>query len=169
MSDAATQDPVPAPASQQRDDGGRLVAVTWHGAGWVAGTAPGRWLVAVDGSACSLRAVAMAARLAGPARAIDLLYVHPWVAQEAAETGMASRGWAMAAAARRALDQASLHWRLHVVMGQPAPEIVRMAQALGSPGVAIGSHGLTAAESLMLGSVTYQVVHLSKAAVLIVR
>lgn len=132
-----------------------------HGAGTLVG--------AVDGSACSLRAVAMAARLAGPARAIDLLYVHPWVAQEAAETGLAYRGWALAAPARRALDQASLHWRLHVVMGEAAPEIVRMALALGSLGVAIGSQGLTAAESLVLGSVASQVVHLSKAPVLIVR
>lgn len=54
-------------------------------------------------------------------------------------------------------------------MGPSAPEVVRWAEALASRGIAIGSHGLTAAESLFLGSVAYKVVHLAKVPVLIVR
>lgn len=44
-----------------------------------------------------------------------------------------------------------------------------LADALGSRGIAIGSHGLTAAESLLPGSVTCKVVHLARLPVLIVR
>jgi nucleotide-binding universal stress UspA family protein len=58
---------------------------------------------------------------------------------------------------------------LIVFMGEAAEEIVALAQEFGSRGVAIGSHGLTAKQSIFLGSVAYKVVHLSKVPVLIVR
>lgn len=171
MTDAATQNAVPAPALVRRDDIGRLVAVTWHGAGAGADAAGGRWLVAVDGSECSLRTLAMVAHLVAPGRdsEVDLVHVQPWLVKEAAETELPRRGWAATAQARELLDAASVRWRLHVVMGEAAPEIAGMADALGSRAIAIGSHGLTAAESLLLGSVAYKVVHLSKLPVLIVR
>ena len=55
MTDAAIHDAVPAPALERRDDMDRLVATTWHGAGATGDNGSARWLVAVDGSACSLR------------------------------------------------------------------------------------------------------------------
>jgi hypothetical protein len=108
------QDTIPTFDLAQRDDMGRLVGVVWHGSG-AGGAQAGRtrWLVAVDGSACSLRAVAMVANMV-------------------------------------------------------ALEIVAKADALGSRGIAIGSRGLTVTESLLLGSVAYKVVHLTKLPVLIV-
>ncbi|MDO8440775.1 MAG: universal stress protein [Polaromonas sp.] len=171
MTDAAMQDAMPAPALERRDDMGRLVAVTWHGADPSDDTGSARWLVAVDGSACSLRAVAMAAGLAALERGaeVDLVHVQPWLNKEAAESELARRGWAATSQARQLLDAASVRWRLHVLMGEGAPEIADLADALGSRGIAIGSRGLTATESLLLGSVAYKVVHLARLPVLIVR
>ncbi|MHB1201216.1 MAG: universal stress protein [Polaromonas sp.] len=150
---------------------GRIVVVTWHGAGAGDDTGSARWLVAVDGSACSLRAVAMVARLAALEQGaeVDLVHVQPWLNKEAAETELPRRGWAATAQARHLLDAAAVRWCLHATMGEEEPEIAGLADALGSRGIAIGSRGLTATESLLLGSVAYKVVHLVKLPVLIVR
>ena len=171
MTDAAIQDAMPAPALERRDDLGRLVAVTWHGAGASDDAGSARWLVAVDGSECSLRAVAMTARLAGLEQVaeVDLVHVQSWLNKEAAETELPRRGWAATAQARHLLNAAPICWRLHVFMGEESPEIAGLADALGSRGIAIGSRGLSAAESVLLGSVAYKVVHLAKLPVLIVR
>ena len=175
MTDAAIQNAVPAPALERRDDIGRLVSVTWHGAGAMDRTGDNagcaRWLVAVDGSECSLRAVAMAAQLVAlePHAELALVHVQPWLNKEAAETELPRRGWVATAQARELLDAAPVRWRLYVVMGEAAPEIAGLADALGSRGIVIGSRGLTAAESLLLGSVAYKVVYSAKPPVLIVR
>jgi nucleotide-binding universal stress UspA family protein len=100
---------------------------------------------------------------------IDLVHVQPWLNMEAAETELPRCGWAATAQARQLLDAASVCWHLHVVMGEGAPEIVAKADALGSRGIAIGSRGLTVTESLLLGSVAYDVAHMAKLPVLIVR
>ena len=78
MTDVSTVDAMPVPAVERRDDIGRLVAVTWHASG-VRVNGNNRWLVAVDGSECSLRAVAMAARLAalGHEGEVDIVHVQP--------------------------------------------------------------------------------------------
>lgn len=167
----AIPDAAPTPDSERRDSMGRLVSVTWLGAevGLIDNSA--RWLVAVDGSACSLRAVAMVARLVAqaPRAEVDLVHVHSWLSKEAAETELARCGWAATAQARHLLDAAALRWHLYAVMGEAAAEIVGLAEALGSSSVAIGSRGLTAAESVLLGSVAYTVVHRTRIPVLVVR
>ena len=172
MSEAVLPDVMLAPVHEQRDDMGRLVAVTWHGAGTDAGGAGrDRWLVAVDGSRGSLRAVEMVARLSvvEQGAGVDLVHVESWLNKEAAETELARRGWAATTNARQLLDASRIHWRLHALMGEGAPEIASLADQLGSRGIAIGSRGLTAAESVLLGSVASKVVHLARTAVLIVR
>lgn len=165
---------IPAPDRSARDELGRLIAVDWGApaAAAAAGTHDrARWLVAVDGSEGSLRAAQMVARLiADESRAgVDLVHVHPWLVKEAAELELPRRGWHAAAAARGLMEEAGIAWRLHVRMGEAAEQIVALAEELGSRGIAIGSHGLTATESLFLGSVAYKVVHLGKVPVLIVR
>lgn len=162
---------MPAPDRTDRDDIGRLVAASWGARSEDRAADRRRWLVAVDGSEGSSRAASMTARLiASEVRAeVDLVYVHPWLVKEAAEAELPRRGWHAAAAARSLMDEAGIAWRLHVRMGEAAEEIVTLAQELGSQGIAIGSHGLTATESLFLGSVAYKVVHLGKVPVLIVR
>ncbi|MCY7371498.1 MAG: universal stress protein [Polaromonas sp.] len=173
MTDSVMQEALPVPAIERRDDIGRLVAVTWHGAGARAGENAGsaRWLVAVDGSDCSLRAVAMVAGLAALERTeVDLVHVRPWLNKEAAETELPQRGWAATATARQLVESASVRWRLHVVMGEAAPEIEAMADALGSRGIATGSHGVSAVDSMLLGSVAYKIVHIvKKTSILLVR
>lgn len=162
---------IPAPDRLARDELGRLVAASWGTALDDHGGRSGRWLVAVDGSEGSLRGAAMVAQLIAPeGRAgVDLVHVHPWLVKEAAEAELARRGWHAAAAARSLMEEGGFAWRLHVRMGDAAEQIVALAQELGSQGIAIGSHGLTATESLFLGSVAYKVVHLGKVPVLIVR
>jgi nucleotide-binding universal stress UspA family protein len=54
-------------------------------------------------------------------------------------------------------------------MGDAATEITGLADALDSRGIAIGSHGRTAAESVLLGSVAQQVIHRARRPVLVVR
>jgi nucleotide-binding universal stress UspA family protein len=164
-------DDAPTPDSERRDSMGRLVSVTWHGAEIDLIDKSARWLVAVDGSACSLRAVAMVARLLAlaPRGEVDLVHVHAWLSKEAAETELARSGWATTAPARQLLDAAALRWHLHAVMGEAAAEIVGLAETLGNSSVAIGSRGLTAAESVLLGSVAYTVVHRARIPVLVVR
>lgn len=170
MTDAGMQDTMPAPALQRRDDMGRIVAVTWHGAGVGATPERERWLVAVDGSECSVRAASMVARLVARVQGaeVDLVHVQPWLNKEAAESELPRRGWAATAEARQLLGAAAVRWRVHALMGEEAPEIAGLADALGSCGIAIGSQGWTATESLLLGSVAYQVVHLTMRPVLIV-
>ena len=171
MTDSAIQGAMPFPNLELRDDMGRLVGVTWHGAGASDGAGRAGWLAAVDGSPCSLRALAMVANRVTPepGAEVDVVHVQSWLNKESAETELAPRGWTATAGARQLLDAASVRWRLHVVMGDAAEQIVNMADALGSRGITIGSQGLTAAQSLLLGSVTLQVVHQAKAPVLIVR
>ena len=172
MSDIALQNDMPVPVAEQRDDVGRLVALTWQSTNANQATPADRWLVAVDGSVGSLRAVQKAERMAATGQqgaGVDLVHVQSWLNKEAAETELARRGWAATAQARQVLDAAGLSWRLMSLMGEEAPEIVRAAEVLGSCGIAIGSRGLTATESLLLGSVANKVVHLAKTSVLLVR
>lgn len=171
MTSLSLSTPIPAPERSQRDEVDRLIAIDWQGATEARSSERGRWLVAVDGSEGSLRAVVMAARLieADPQAGIDLVHVQPWLVKEAAEVELPRRGRHATAAARAFLDEAGVPWQAHVRMGEAAEEIVALAEALGSRGIAIGSRGLTATESLFLGSVAYKVVHLGKVPVLIVR
>ena len=171
MTDAASQDAMLASVLKRRDDIGRLVSVTWHSAGVSEGPGSDRWLVAVDGSACSLRAVAMTARLASLEQGaeVDVVHAQLWLNKEAAETELPRRAWAATAQARHLLDAVPIRWRLYAVLGEEAPEIVGLANALGSRGIVIGSRGLSAAESVLLGSVANEVVHMAKLPVLIVR
>lgn len=171
MNDAVLQGSMPSPNREERDDIGRIVALTWHGSGSAPSPLGARWLVAVDGSACSLRAVAMVARLAASTSApdLDVVHVQPWLNKEAAEHELARRGWAATAEARKLLEAQGVGWHLHTLMGEEAPSMTSLAAKLGSLGIALGSRGLTAAESVLLGSVAQKVSHLAKTAVLIVR
>jgi nucleotide-binding universal stress UspA family protein len=162
---------MPEPTLTERDSDGRLIGVAIDCAQPLPAAAESAWLVAVDGSAHSLRATAEAARLAGLMKggAIHLLNVQPWLGKEAAESELPRRGWAATTAAREHLDASGIPWRLHVLMGDAAECIVALADHLGCGVIVIGSNGLGATEALLLGSVAYQVIHLSKASVLVVR
>ena len=164
---------MPTPVSEERDEIGRVIAATFDtGHAHQNARSDNGWLVAVDGSDHSLRAVEQAARLACELReraGMDLVNVQPWLGKEAAETQLPQRGWAATARACALLDAAGVPWRVHVVMGEAAPQIVRVAKAQGSRGIIIGAHGHTVAQSLLLGSVAYKVVHTATVSVLVAR
>ena len=162
----------PAPAFEHFDEHGRRVCTMFESATDLPREpASGCWLVAVDGSANSMHALAAAFRLAtqGNVHTIDLVNVQPWMSKEAAQVELVQRGWTSTAAARAWLDAHRFGWRLHVWMGEPAARIVEQAESLSSVGVAIGARGLSATEGLLLGSIVQQVLHRTRGAVLVVR
>jgi nucleotide-binding universal stress UspA family protein len=161
---------VPSPTSVERDDDGRVIAVAFE-RGSLPDNGENSWLVAIDGSDHAQRAVTEAADLAGrmSGALLHLVNIQPWLSKEAAETGLAERGWLASAQARALLAAKDLPWRLEIAMGQTAEHIVASAKRLGCRHIVIGSRGLGAAENLLIGSVAYKVIHLSPVSVLVVR
>jgi len=170
MSEATAAMP-PMPAQADRDADGRLIGLVIDGPLPLPAATGNSWLVAIDGSPHSLRAAAAAARLASqmPGCALHLVKVEPWLSKEAADHELPPRAWTATAAARALLDAGRHPWRLHVAMGETAERIVAVAKNLGCGGIIIGSHGLGAVESLLLGSVAAQVIRTSTVPVLVVR
>lgn len=159
---------LPSPSSLSRDNDGRLVALSFDSP---TPPAPGAntWLIAVDGSRHSQQAVAEAIRLAEQMHdcRLQLVHVQHWMSREAAERELAQRGWAASREARSTLDAHGLAWRLHVVMGDCAESIIRIAREQGCRGIVIGSRGLGAAVNILIGSVAEKVIHLSSLPVLV--
>jgi nucleotide-binding universal stress UspA family protein len=162
----------PRPDSEQRDEDGRRISVLFESRQRRPDASSDRcWLVALDGSGHSMHALSEAMRLAveGGAGVLDLATVVPWLSKEAAETELARRGWTIAAEACAMLDANALGWRLHVLMGEPADRLIQHAQALGSRGVVVGARGLSATETLLLGSVAQKVIHSMRGTIVVVR
>lgn len=126
-------------------------------------------LLAVDGSAHSLRAAQYAARLLRGAtdRVLHLVHVeeavpprsHAFLSQD--EIGKMYEREAMARC-KTVLDYLKgegipLQW--HLAVGDAADRIVETAGRLGADSIVIGSRGLGAVGGLVLGSVTTKVVH----------
>ena len=160
----------PALAGSQRDAAGRLIALVFNSTPPLAAPDINPWLIAVDSSDNALRAVAHAANQAVlmNACALHLIHVQPWLSKEAAETELAHLGLEATSRARTTLDAEGLPWRLHVAMGEPAERILEQAAQLRASGLVMGSRGLGNLESLLLGSVSYKVMHLSRIPVLVV-
>lgn len=162
----------PQPNSEHRDEDGRRISVLFESRQRRPDTPADRcWLVALDGSGHSMRALSEAMRLAveSGAGVLDLVTVLPWLSKEAAEAELPRRGWAVAEDACAMLDAHALGWRLHVLMGTPADRLVEHATALGSRGIVIGARGLSATRTLLLGSVAQQVIHSVRGTVVVVR
>ena len=154
----------------QRDPSGRLIALTFESAPPLAAPGVNPRLIAVDNSDNALRAVTHAANQAAQMKAcaLHLVHVSPWLSKEAAETELARKGLEATARARATLDAQGLPWRLHVAMGDPAECILELVQKLNVIDVVIGSRGLGNLEGLLLGSVSYKVMHLARIPVVVV-
>ncbi len=161
---------IPVLAGSEHDSDGRLVGLVYDSTPPLPAADTNPWLVAVDSSDNALRAVDHAAGQAVgmKACALHLVHVQPWLAKEAAEAELAHRALGATARARGLLDGKGLPWRLHVALGEPAERIIHRAVRISASGIVIGSRGLTAAESLLFGSVAYKVMHLSPLPVLVV-
>ncbi|HEX6735714.1 MAG TPA: universal stress protein, partial [Azonexus sp.] len=158
---------LPEPTTRHCDADGRLVSLSFD-----SQPPPARggaiWLIAVDGSRYCQQAVAEAIRLAVDYHdcRLQLVHVERWLSREAADNELAQRGWAASRGARQALEAAGHGWRLHVVMGEVAESIIRVATEQGCCGIVMGSRGLGAAANILVGSVAEKVIHLSPLPVL---
>lgn len=136
-------------------------------------------LIAVDGSESALRAVRHVIELARRGIAIETVLVNvqpPVMSGEVgavAPIGMALEARALASAdalgaARTLLDEAVVPTIVHATHGDAAVEIVALASECGCDGIVMGRRGLSALASLVLGSVSSQVIRLAHVPVTLV-
>lgn len=138
------------------------------------------WLLPLDGSDVSLRAVTWALAQTATlkeAPILHLLNVQPALPRDIGrfidadtirdfhrETGMAAL-----AAAQAQCAAAGLKAEFHVLVGEAAPTIVDFATTHGCSQIVIGTHGHSGLAGTLLGSVAMRVVHQSRVPVLLVR
>ena len=141
-----------------------------------------RVLIPVDGSECSLRAVALVlekrSRYANPGELdIHLVNVQPPLSHDI--TRFASHEQIIAfhrdesekqsAAAKELLDQAGAAYRCHYEVGDVAETICNLAKSLNCDQLVMGTHGRSALVELFVGSITVKVLHLTTVPVLLVK
>jgi nucleotide-binding universal stress UspA family protein len=73
------------------------------------------------------------------------------------------------APARALLDAAGVSYQSHLFVGEPAETITRYAKENTCDHIVIGTRGLGAVSSLLLGSVATKVIHLADMPVLLVK
>ena len=137
-------------------------------------------LLASDGSACALKAAAAAATLAskftarltiinvfqpipayGPFREVVNSDLHEQYVRELQEHAISPAG--------RIMEGMGVPYRSRQEVGQPAAEIVRVAEEEGCDLIVLGSRGLSGFQEFLLGSVSDRVAHHAHCPVLIVK
>jgi nucleotide-binding universal stress UspA family protein len=126
-------------------------------------------LLAVDGSPISTRAAGFAAKLASQcAQPPELILFHadpPLLQAVAVKLGLEAvkryhegNGDYATKAARARLKRARTAFTMKLVVGDPAPSIVKTARAERCDMIIMGSKGHSALQNLFLGSVTAKVI-----------
>lgn len=141
-----------------------------------------RVLIPVDGSECSLRAVALViskrARYAQPddleihlvnVQAPLLRDISRFASHEQIATFHRDESEKHLQTARRLLDDAEAKYEAHYLVGPIAESISDLASSLACDQIVIGTHGRGALTDFLLGSITHKVVHLAKIPVLLVK
>lgn len=139
-----------------------------------------RILIAIDGSEAALRAVRYAIALAGDlkqAPELHLLYAdEPLLRSVAMSLGLegtnryhAENGKVATQKARAMLKRAKAVCEVHVLVGDPAPTILKFAKAKRCDLIVMGSHGRSALKNLFLGSVASKVLGASTVPLTLVR
>lgn len=137
-------------------------------------------LLAVDGSTHAARAAAYVCRLrdAGVPLVVHLLNVQPrvlsgnvrrFVSQAQINAYYRKEGEIALRGARRLLDRAGIEYQCHIRAGAHPEAIVDLARERGCSRIVMGTRGLGAIRGLVLGSVTYGVVHLAETPVTLVK
>jgi nucleotide-binding universal stress UspA family protein len=137
-------------------------------------------LVPTDGSDNALRAVHHVAILAQHGVPIEVVLLNvqrPVMSGEVgqgapieiAEDKRALAAGTAIAKARAVLDAAKLPVSVHEAIGAAAAEIARAADELQCDGIVMGHRGLGVLKSLVMGSVSEQVVRLAKVPVTLVK
>ncbi len=137
-------------------------------------------LLASDGSECAIKAAGVAATLAAKFGArltiINVYQPFPTIGPygEAVNVGLDERyitGLQEHAIshAGRAVEEAGVSYQGRREVGQPAAEIIRVAEAEGSDLIVMGSRGASGITLFLLGSTCDRVVHHAHCPVLIVK
>ena len=137
-------------------------------------------LLAVDGSAISTRAAKFATKLASqlatPPKVILFHADPPMLQSVAVKLGMdtvqrlhAENGEHALRPARAVLKRAKLNFSERLMIGEPAISIVEVAAKERCALIVMGSHGHTALQRLLLGSVASKVIAESAIPVTVVR
>ena len=137
-------------------------------------------LLAVDGSMHATRATAYVCGLheAGVPLRVHLLNVQPrvlsgsvrsFVSQAQINAYYRKQGEIAQRGPRRLLDRAGVEYQCHIRAGACADTIADLARERGCTRIVMGTRGLGAVKGLVLGSVTYGVVHLAQMPVTLVK
>lgn len=139
-----------------------------------------RFLVPVDGSETSLRAIdhlikTLAWYKEGPE--VHLINVQPalhgdvsmFVDKEQIRRFHHEEGLKALAAAREKLDAGGVNYVFHIGVGDPAHVIAHYAREKEMDEIFMGTRGLGSVGSLLLGSVATKVLHLTEIPVLLVK
>ncbi|MEO8717258.1 MAG: universal stress protein [Burkholderiales bacterium] len=138
-----------------------------------------RILVPVDGSEAALRGLRLAAQRARESAAeVHVLHVEPPIAYEETrayavraelEQAHQSAGRGVRQAAAEAMAAEKVPHVEHLQRGEAAHTIARFATAHGIDEVVMGTRGMGALGSVLLGSVAQRVVHLAAVPVTLVK
>jgi nucleotide-binding universal stress UspA family protein len=142
-----------------------------------------RVLIPIDGSETSLRAVRRLALLAPHLQQTEALLLnvqHPVAMSERIVNGRPSEVQSLEAPLREAgikllapvqavLDKAGIPHAGHVGFGDPAATIAEFASKHHCEQIIMGTHGLGAIASLVVGSVATKVLHLASVPVMLVK
>jgi nucleotide-binding universal stress UspA family protein len=136
-------------------------------------------LLAVDGSEHSLRAANYVARLmrGAPDCVLHLVHVeeavpmrtHAFLSQAEIDQLYEKEAKQRCTNVKDFLKQQGIAFQWHLRIGEPAAKIVEEAARLGVDAIVIGSRGMGAVGSLVLGSVALKVVHEATVPVTIVK
>jgi nucleotide-binding universal stress UspA family protein len=110
---------------------------------------------------------------------VELLYVHPpmpklsglgaVIGKKQLEQYYQDQGAEALAGPKQVLDAAKIAYAMHILVGPPAETIVAHAKKAKCDLLLIGNRGVSAAASMMLGSVASKVLQLSPVPVLLVK
>ncbi len=143
-----------------------------------------RALVAIDGSAPAALAIDLVARAAWPDGSLirvveavetgSAVFGGPWpalalVESDAVEAALRGEAEARVEAARQRLAQPGVTVEAAVLRGRPAIAIADEAKAMIADLIVVGSHGHSRIESMLLGSVSAELIDHTPAPVLVAR
>lgn len=138
-----------------------------------------RILLAVDGSACAMRAVKHVLRLRELLGALEVHllnvqvpvesgHVRWFVSHEQLENYYREEGLAALQPAKAALETVGQPYTPHIAVGHTASTIAHYASEVHAHQVVMGSHGRSGLGRALLGSVTSEVIRLSPVPVTVV-
>ena len=138
------------------------------------------WLIAIDGSAPSLKVVDYVITEAASRTVKPQLFlvnvqaplsgdITRFIEEKVVDDFHRETGEAALAQARQKLDAAGLAYSAHIMLGEAAPTMVEFAKDKGCSLIVMGARGLGSVAGLLIGSVATKVVKLSKVPVMVVK